>query len=1123
MNRFLMTILLGVWAAGGMAFSQEFYLKLYLSEEGIYKVSGEELADAGIILSTIQPQTLQLFSDGQRILPYEITAPEPQLQEVAIEVNDGGDGQFDPQDYILFYGQAVNRFEWDDTQIDYRYITDPYDTLSCYWLRWNVAPGKRIPTKDGSPVTGNAIRRDQFIDYLHLEKDRFNPFRSGLTWTWNLFGQVNTFDKQFELSGVMSSTAEVTTELIYYNFFEYSNAPGEIMVTVNGMTVGPQSFDTWKLDISDIFPIQEGSNDITWQYLPSSGEDTLAQRGVNWLELRYQRSTTLLQNNLKITLGESSGIFHTRYRAAGDPDPIRIFDVTDPFNLQEIFTTNDTLFEDTLSGEHKVYWLQRSGHEQMVARIQPAQRGLFSNSDGAQYLIITDPLMQEALLPLKAHREVFNGFSVKIVSTDDMMNEFAFGRQDPTAIRNFIRFAYNNWNPQPQFVLLAGNGYYDYRNITGEFPHNWILPFEIDASDNVFSRATDDYFVDLDFSLSRKVNPPFPQEDILLALPFHVEDPGSSPSASPSSPGFSQIVPDIAIGRLPADSPEDVASIVAKILGEETRIVPGLWRISALFIADDQFTPAGGGEFFHLTQAENISRNLPASVRRLKLYEVEYPFAGDEKPSATRQLINRINAGNRFLVYVGHASEVRWTHENLLNFQRDIRSIRNHDKIGFSIGISTPYRGDDGKTGIIGTLLKRSHRGLLASVAPNRPVFAYQNEQLVQAFWQNLYSQAGGFVGEGLRLAKASGNTNDQKFFLLGDPAINITLPDETVQINTVNPQPFPARGTVEIAGQVSNGTSGDSLLIEVREPGKMRLSGTTIYESTGGVLYRGFVPLDAGGNFSLQFVVSSDVPHDSVLYRGRLFAYIWNSSREGMGFLDSIAVGGVDSSGTDNTPPQLNLSITAGDSGEQSPILIADLSDVNGINLSTWQNHDPMVFIDGNMQDTLHVGDFFSYASGSSQSGTLRYPLPYLSSGGHTLTLNVHDTYNNPASETVSFVVNIKTPPAQMPDRITLLQNYPNPFNPETTIPFVLSGNRRFRVRVEIYNILGQRVRSLLNTVLPGGEHSVRWDGRNDGGNPVASGVYIYRLRVSTAGVKGNGAARGGVYQHSRKMVLLR
>ncbi|RMF58053.1 MAG: T9SS C-terminal target domain-containing protein, partial [Calditrichaeota bacterium] len=229
------------------------------------------------------------------------------------------------------------------------------------------------------------------------------------------------------------------------------------------------------------------------------------------------------------------------------------------------------------------------------------------------------------------------------------------------------------------------------------------------------------------------------------------------------------------------------------------------------------------------------------------------------------------------------------------------------------------------------------------------------------------------------------------------------------------------------------------------------------------------------------------------------------------------------DSSGTDNTPPQINLSVTAGDSGEQSPILIAELFDANGINLSTWEDHDPMVFIDGNMQDTLHVGDFFYYSPESFQNGTLRYPLPYLSSGGHTLTLKVHDTYNNPASETISFVVDIKTPPEQIPDRITLLQNYPNPFNSETTIPFVLSGSRRFRVRMEIYNILGQRVRSLLNTVLPGGEHSVRWDGRNDGGNPVASGVYIYRLRVSSAAVKGNGAARGGVYQFSRKMVLLR
>jgi hypothetical protein len=97
----------------------------------------------------------------------------------------------------------------------------------------------------------------------------------------------------------------------------------------------------------------------------------------------------------------------------------------------------------------------------------------------------------------------------------------------------------------------------------------------------------------------------------------------------------------------------------------------------------------------------------------------------------------------------------------------------------------------------------------------------------------------------------------------------------------------------------------------------------------------------------------------------------------------------------------------------------------------------------------------------------------------------------------------------AVVPLALRLEQNRPNPFNPNTIIAFSLP--ERTRVRLEVLDVRGRRVRRLHDGVLPAGEHRARWDGRDDRGRPVASGIYLYRLEVP------------GHRPMVRKMVLLR
>ncbi len=102
------------------------------------------------------------------------------------------------------------------------------------------------------------------------------------------------------------------------------------------------------------------------------------------------------------------------------------------------------------------------------------------------------------------------------------------------------------------------------------------------------------------------------------------------------------------------------------------------------------------------------------------------------------------------------------------------------------------------------------------------------------------------------------------------------------------------------------------------------------------------------------------------------------------------------------------------------------------------------------------------------------------------------------------------ETQTEEMPTTYALEQNYPNPFNPETRIHFTLANAEPQPTRLVIYNSLGEKIRTVLNGSLGFGVYDIKWDGRNDGGRAVASGVYFYQLR-------------SGDFTATQKMVLVR
>ncbi len=200
-------------------------------------------------------------------------------------------------------------------------------------------------------------------------------------------------------------------------------------------------------------------------------------------------------------------------------------------------------------------------------------------------------------------------------------------------------------------------------------------------------------------------------------------------------------------------------------------------------------------------------------------------------------------------------------------------------------------------------------------------------------------------------------------------------------------------------------------------------------------------------------------------------------------------------------TPPAIPVNFTIRNSTENRP------AEFNLYRQAVWDRIVIMENIAGTFLPTWLIQ--FTY----------NVPNPVLPTEGDTFHLEILEPLTEGdvylfSSE--AFVVGNSPIVDHIPSEFSLQQNYPNPFNPSTTIAFAIA--RQSQVKLEIFDILGRRVRSLLDQPMQPGRFKIEWDGRNAGGEAVASGVYFYRL---VAGAPSTSSGQGFV--QVKKMVLLR
>jgi len=588
---------------------------------------------------------------------------------------------------------------------------------------------------------------------------------------------------------------------------------------------------------------------------------------------------------------------------------------------------------------------------------------------------------------------------------------------------------------------------------------------------------------------------------------------------------------DIGIGRIPAQTAAQASAFADKLVNYTDPKSLGAWRNEQMFIADDQDLN------LHLNDAEAITAAAAATnplfIQHkiyLDAYKQTSTTAGSRYPQVNQAINDQVQSGTLIWNYNGHGSSSRLAEEVVL--EKDIVDTwTNTYRLPLFITATcdfAPY--DNPAINSLGeNILLRDKTGAIALMTTTRLVFAFSNRIINRNYLQAaLQPRADGSylsLGDAVKQAKnityqtQTDITNNRKFTLLGDPALTLAYPKFHVQTETINgaavttvPDTLKALEKYSVAGSVSDaqgnalaGFNGTLYATVFDKPQTASTLGNDAdsyqqkFQVQGSPLFKGRVKV-INGKFNLSFIVPKDINYQ--LGNGSISYYTENGQLDGNGNFNGFLVGGSQGVSSDNIGPVVKAylndeTFVNGNVVNPAPILILHLSDSSGINIAgTGIGHDITAVLDGDSKSTYTLNSFFESDLDSYQQGTVRFQLPEMTEGSHTLVVKAWDAANNSTEVIIRFRV-IKEGMI-----IYNLMNYPNPFTANTRFRFDHNRpNTNLTVTVRIFTLFGKSVKTISQTInTPGNRSSdINWDGFGDYKGRLAPGVYIYRLQVSS------------------------
>ncbi|MEW6050563.1 MAG: type IX secretion system sortase PorU [Candidatus Zixiibacteriota bacterium] len=1069
------------------------WYKLIVNQTGLCRITGSQLQSAGLSLANLRSDSIRLFNGGGLPVEMRNERPRPTFDEIAITVDDGGDGLFGIGDQITFFAEGANRWLYYADSLP-RWNNNPYDSKNVYWLATSgsfTGASIRMGSIDGTPTTGGDPTYSNYRRYQHVEQDNLllvdgdGHINNYYLWYWTDSTRLSFF---VDGTGIqVGDTALITLD----------GRTGSPYMSLRVNSTLAQAFNLNGLNCQ--FTSQalvDGLNSISVNLSPNS---STYKPYFNFLEMSYRSRLEPQNDRLDFAmLGyDGTGNLAIQDNFSAIPlvflvdDPRRPIQITGATHVGGTLTFSAQL---ALTAVNRFYVATASTAAAPLSITRVSPTDMYADLSQTDLFVIAPRSLTAAMSDYVDYRRG-GGRSVKTVALEDIFDNFSFGLTDPTAVRDYLKYAYQSFpSPAPSAVLLVGDANFDYldRLRTGQAN---LMPSYINPIENV--------------SLGNS----YGDDNYVFFGVYGLLD--SDTSYLRADRGY-----DMMIARWPVKNAAEIGVMTQKIKQYESPSDLGFWRDDITLVADDEFGNFNN-ETFHTTQTEDLSRaHIPALLTRQKIYLWDYPFVNRFKPAVNDAIVKAINDGTLLVNYVGHGNPDVWAHERVFTRTGDLPRLHNtHLPLVFAASCAIGFFDDPAREAMGEDLLGMSTGGAIGVISAMRLVFSSDNSQFNRQVFDLLLYNDSLTIGEAMYGAKlirqyAGGFPNpiqnDRSYVYFGDPYLRLGLPRLKVEF-TQTPDSLMALGRTVVTGRVVDAGGGTvprdgQLSVEVFDSDRTKVhrllnSNGSVqqevsYSLTGPTIFRGTASIQAG-QFQFAFMSPLDIGYGGV--GARITVYGVLDSIDAAGLVDSLPVASTIATTTDSTGPTIRYTVGTRanlvDGTEVTPDehLKITLSDSSGINLSGALGHGITLEIDNRPENAVNVTDLFSFDIGDYVTGSLDYGLADLAAGEHSFKLKAWDNANN--SSTAEFSLKVVSTSTLA---IQELLNVPNPMRERTTFYFELTRPVR-QFDLDIFTLSGRKIRTYSAYDLgadnyPNGQTTFDWDGRDADGDRVATGVYIYR-----------------------------
>ncbi|MGC1204692.1 MAG: type IX secretion system sortase PorU [Flavobacteriaceae bacterium] len=1106
------------------------WYKFYVDTTGVFKLSKSFLQRIGVNVNSIDPRNIRLFGNGGRMIPYSNSVPYPlDVQENAIQFIGEGDGVFDNEDYILFYAQGPKEFNLEsNTNINC------YTDKTYYYINVSSVSGKRIQPFN-QPTGPVDLVINTFQDYKFHEIDEYNIAFLGRRWFGDRFDVASNKTFEFNFSDL------VTTEPINLKVYvaAASSTTTSMDISVNGTSVSTRtmsgtSSSSLASEAFYIGNVDVNSSTISVGLNFDNKGNPSALGYLDYISIEATRALNFQGNQFQFKNNEvvnSSGI--GQYNISNTSKIVEIWDVTDIYNVSNYvnigsesnlsFTSQLGVLKNYVALTSSDYYEPKFDANKTIAN-QNIKGTVFLNSQGefqdVDYIIVApENMLNQANRVAQINKNQYD-LNVKVYTLDEIYNEFSTGNQDIGAIRNLVKYVYDNASAPEnriKYVCLFGDGSFDYKD---RIPNNTnIVPswYSYSSFNLTNSFVSDDFYGMMD--------------------------------TNEGSMGTSDKL-DIAVGRILADTPQRAKELVDKIESYYVKEALGSWRNKYVVFSDDVDANWEGIIQSTTDNIGNLVTQFKPFMNVVKIhadaFQQESSAGGNRYPAVTNEVVNVIDNGALVVNYFGHGGEEGLASERILS-KPDVLGLRNFLKLNCFVTVTCEYTKFDNpfrETAGEFTYWNKQ-AGAIGLITTTRQVFVTFGITFNNTLGEYLFSYSNNddyedyeypSMAEALRLTKndpsISRSSQRRLAFFIGDPAMKLAFPKPNIRLTTINDVPIAqstdtlkALSYVKLAGEITD-LSGNvlsdysgtlsttiydkSINRQTLANDGVRLNGELIkldFTTLGEIIFRGQASV-TNGQFEFDFVVPKDI--GIPVGFGKVSFYAKNEQLlldQSGASLNTVRIGGInENAAEDNIGPVISLymndeNFVSGGITNESPTLLAKMEDENGINTASGIGHDIIAIIDGDETNPIVLNDYYQTEVDDYKKGVLSFPFRDLEPGLHTLTLKAWDVYNNSSISEIQFIVFDQDQELV----INNVLNYPNPFVNYTEFWFNHNSSEPLDVSIQIFTVSGKLVRTL-NGQTTGGIKStsslsrdIVWDGRDDFGDKIGKGTYIYKMTVQS------------------------